>query len=100
MSASTNPQIFYIVEDEGEIEIWESFGITKPIILSKPDISNTSRIFVTYMIDMGFSGGSMLVAHGGAMYGRGRDHHCKSKIFRIIMSWMKTNMLGSADFGK
>jgi hypothetical protein len=99
----TNPQIFYIVKDEevpdSEIEIWESFGTTKPIILSKPDISNTSGlIFVPYMIDMGFSGGSMLVAHGGAMYGRGRDHHCKSKIFQGVLSWMKTNMLGSRDF--
>jgi hypothetical protein len=59
---------FYIVKEEevpvpdSEIETWESFGTTKPIILSKPDVSNTSHlIFVPYMIDMGFSGGSMLL---------------------------------------
>ena len=52
---------FYIVKEEevpvpnGEIETWESFGTTKPIILSKPDVSNTSHlIFVPYMIDMAF----------------------------------------------
>ena len=103
----TNPQILYIVKEEefpvpdGEIETWESSGTTKPIILSKPDVSNTSHlIFVPFMIDMGFSGGSMLVAHGGAMYGRGMDHHCKSKIFQGVLSWMKTNMIGSRDFGE
>ena len=103
----TNPHIFYIVKEaevpvpDSEIETWESFGTTKSIILSKPDVSNISHlIFVPYMIDMGFSGGSMLVARGGAMYGRGRDHHCKSKIFQGVLSWMKTNMLGSRDFGK
>jgi len=102
----TNPQILYIVKEEefpvpdGEIETWESSGTTKPIILSKPDVSNTSHlIFVPFMIDMGFSGGSMLVlARGGAMYGRGMDHHCKSKIFQGVLSWMKTNMIGSRDF--
>ena len=34
------------------------------------------------------------------MYGRGRDHHCKSKIFQGVLSWMKTNMIGSRDFGE
>jgi hypothetical protein len=101
----TNPHIFYIVKEEevpipdSEIETWESFGTTKPIILSKPDVSNISHlIFVTYMIDMGISGGSMLVARGGAMYGRGRDHHCKSKNFQGVLSWMKRS--SDRDFGK
>ena len=31
------------------------------------------------------------------MYGRGRDHHCKSKIFQGVLRWMKFNMLGSRN---
>jgi hypothetical protein len=104
----SNPQLVYITDryedvPSGDLEMWQSFSTMDMIVLppegSEVDLNDTSittnKISIQLMIDMYSSGTSMLVTKvtGGALRGRGTDHHCKSEIFRGITRWMASNLL-------
>ena len=106
----TDPQIVYVTSEknirkwngiqESEIQMWESFSSTNPIIVTKPEVKPKYSILVPYMIDLFHSGTSILVSKTGAgLRGRGVDHHCKSTILCGILRWMKSNLLGDDDIG-
>jgi len=116
----TNPQLVYMVMESemksiprsisNVVEMWASFSSLKPIIAEVPSsrrltgnggaVLNTDQpmIALPYMVDFPFQGTSIMVTKtvGGALRGRGIDHHCKSEIFRGITDYIRTN-LGIGD---
>lgn len=102
-----DPQIVYLMTEgkfryggipESELEVYRSFSSVEPIVVLPPsgvvNDTSSSAFFVPLMVDASASGTSLLVTKAGALRGRGTDHHCKSNVFRGIVEWMKSNLLG------
>jgi len=110
----TNPQLVFMTPDfrlipEGDKDMWRTFSDREPVFglpseeqqqQQKSETSSgknndttttTKRKRYRYkdLIEAPNSGTSMLVVPS-----RGRDHHCKSELFRGILRWMKQNQLG------
>ncbi|KAL7533916.1 hypothetical protein ACHAXR_005525 [Thalassiosira sp. AJA248-18] len=116
----TNPQLVYMLNEKqqpsqipsDEFEMWESFSTLKPIIVAAPSSSSKGNAttpgqnitMLPYVVDFYFANGlstmmtSILVTKtGGGLRGRGTDHHCKSELFRGIIEWMRSNLVGISE---
>jgi hypothetical protein len=105
MPGTEDPQFVLVLNEEGgkgkmtnnTIDMWRSLSATEPIIVDSqlPKSSNvknneTIKRFRD-LIHLSSSGTSMITTTSKAFRGRGRDHHCKSSLFREITQWMAMN---------
>ena len=95
-----NPQIVLVLGDtksvtENTLDMWKSFSsfTSDPIVVdtATPRPKNETIKRFRDLIHLSSSGTSMIVTVSRAFRGRGRDHHCKSSLFRDMIHWMAMN---------
>jgi hypothetical protein len=100
-----DPQFVLLLNEEGDkgkmtnntIDMWRSLSATEPIIVDSQvpnslNVKNNETIKrFRDLIHLSSSGTSMITTTSKAFRGRGRDHHCKSSLFRDITQWMAMN---------
>jgi hypothetical protein len=94
-----NPQLVLMLDkgimSTNTLEMWRSMSTLEPIVVDmtkpySPMEGERLKLF-RELIQLSSPGTSILVTVAGSLRGRGKDHHCKSTLFRDITQWTAMN---------